>query len=160
MKFSISEKIINLAKQYNIQLSHQARIVELQQQGEESCDQLQSIEQQLEKHLALENELKTLKQENNAIEKQRDEFILAARKKITPKEAKALILEDMKHALWSEYQTYIRANTLDLIAAIENLFTKYSVTLKQIVNARDEQAQLLSEFMSGLGYGPNGKIGG
>ncbi|KDC52421.1 type I restriction-modification system subunit M [Pseudoalteromonas fuliginea] len=152
MHFSVSEKILLLAQQQKIQLINQNRIVELQQQGENQSAQLRTIEKQLEQHLQLETELKTLKQQNSAIEKQMDDLIIAARKSISPAEAKALILDDMKQALFSEYQGYIRANTLHLIAAIETLFAKYSVTLKQIVQARDEQAQLLSEFMSGLGY--------
>lgn len=152
MHFSVSEKILSLAQKQNVQLTNQARIVELQQQGENQSAQLRKVEKQLEQHLQLEMELRTVKQQNTAIEKQMGDLIIAARKSITPAEAKALILDDMKQALFSEYQGYIRANTLHLIAAIETLFAKYSVTLKHIVQTRDEQAQSLSEFMSGLGY--------
>ncbi|WP_281561163.1 N-6 DNA methylase [Thalassomonas sp. RHCl1] len=152
MHFAVSQQIINIAKQQQVQLSNQARIEELQQLGESKQKQLQIIEKQLEQHLMLESELKTLKQQNNAIEKQRDQLIAAAREKITPVEAKALILTDVKEVLFTEYQAYIRSNTLKLIAAVENLFTKYSVTLKQIVQLRDQQAQLLAEFMTGLDY--------
>ncbi|WDE05279.1 N-6 DNA methylase [Thalassomonas viridans] len=152
MNFAVSQQIINIAKHQQVQLSNQARINELQQLGESKHEQLQNIEQQLEQHLMLENELKTLKQQNNAIEKQRDHLVVSAREKISLTEAKALILKDVKQALFTEYQTYIRSNTLKLIAAIENLFVKYSVTLKQIVQQREQQAQLLTEFMLGLGY--------
>jgi len=152
MNFVVSEKIIELAKHQKIQLTNQARIVELQQQGEGKRVQLQSNEQQLAEHLLLETELKALKQQNSAIEAQRDELIIVARKKITPAEAKVLILADLKQALFTEYQVYIRSNTLSLISAIKNLYNKYSVTLKQIVQQRDQQVLLLSEFMSGLGY--------
>jgi type I restriction enzyme M protein len=152
LHFAVSEKIISLAKQQKVQLTNQDRIIELQKQGETQSTQLRTIEQQLEQHIQLETELKTLKQQNSAIEKQMGDLIIAARKTITPAEAKALVLADMKQALFSEYQGYIRANTLSLISAIENVYAKYSVTLKQIVQTRDEQAQLLSEFMSGLGY--------
>ena len=152
LNFAVIEVIVGLATQVNCVLTNKARLVELSNQGQTDANLLYQIKQQLAAHTALETELKTLKEQNKAIEKKRDKLITAARASISEQEAKGLILQHINQQLISEYQGYIRNNLLKLIAAIENLHNKYAVTLKSIVSERDKQAGLLAGFMEGLGY--------
>ena len=58
---------------------------------------MQAIDQQLERHAALDAELKKLKAYIREVETQKDEMIAAARAKITEDEAKTLILERFRN---------------------------------------------------------------
>ena len=110
------------------------------------------IEQQLQTHTSLEQELKTLKAGLKDNEKKRDDLIAAAREKIGAEEAKALIEARFRQELQAELEAYLRAFTTDLIKSVENLHKKYAVTVKQILSERDKQAELLDGFMRELGY--------
>jgi type I restriction enzyme M protein len=54
--------------------------------------------------------------------------------------------------LFDSYRHYLRADQRACIAAIENLWSKYAVTAKQIEAERDEAAQALQAFLVELGY--------
>ncbi len=47
---------------------------------------------------------------------------------------------------------YIAAQREQIVAAFENWWDKYRVTLSQIEDARAEAAEKLSGFIKGLGY--------
>ena len=59
---------------------------------------------------------------------------------------------DLGQVLFSSYQQYLRADQRACVAAIENLWSKYAVTAKQIEAARDEAAEELQRFLVELGY--------
>ena len=61
------------------------------------------IDQQLERHAALDAELKKLKANIREVEKQKDEMIAVARAKFTEDEAKTLILERFRNLLTEQF---------------------------------------------------------
>lgn len=114
--------------------------------------QIKEIDNQLARHTALEKELKTFKAQIRKAEKQKDELVQAARNKITSDEAKELILKRFKILLSEQFDSYLRQYERAFIAAIENLWDKYAVTLKQILRERDREAEVLDGFLKELGY--------
>ena len=113
---------------------------------------VETIDQQLEQHTALEQELKTLKANIREVEKKKDELVSAARAKISEREAKGLILERFKRLLTERFDSYLRQYQRDFIATIENLHDKYAVTAKMILVERDREAEQLNQFLVELGY--------
>jgi len=113
---------------------------------------IEEIDAQLSRHVALESEMKNLKSQIREVEKQKDEMIAAARGKITEAEAKKLILARFKRLLTEQFDGYLRQYQRAFIAAIENLWSKYAVTTKQILAERDREAAELDAFLTELGY--------
>lgn len=111
-----------------------------------------AIDQRLEAHAKLEEELKTLRANVRAGEKKKDELVAAARAKITPEQAKTLILARLRKVLGEQFDGYLRQHQRALIAAVENLHGKYAVTAQRILDERDREAKRLDEFLGELGY--------
>lgn len=110
------------------------------------------INKQLENHSVLAKELRDLKGNIKAAEAKKDELVDAARMQITEEEAKALILERWLNTLQSQYKGYVKAFINDYANSVQNLFIKYDVTIKSILNSRDEDAEQLNEFLMEMGY--------
>ena len=114
--------------------------------------EITEIDTKLQAHTKLDKELKALKAGIREAEKRKDELVQQARAKISEEEAKALILQRFKQELDAEYGAYIRAYLQGLIKAIENLWDKYAVTMKEILAERDQVAAELDDFFEELGY--------
>lgn len=57
-----------------------------------------------------------------------------------------------KDGLIVELERYVTAHRQQVIAALENWWDKYRVTLQDIEVERDAAVRRLSDFMKGLGY--------
>lgn len=121
-------------------------------EGLAKLERIQEIDQQLERHSALDAELKKLKANVRESEKQKEELIAAARAKIDEREARALILERFQRMLTEQFDGYLRQYQRAFIAAVENLWQKYAVTTSQILAERDREAAQLRLFLKELGY--------
>jgi type I restriction enzyme M protein len=100
----------------------------------------------------LSKELRDLKGNIKAAEAKKDELVDAARFQITEEEAKELILERWLNTLQLQYKGYVKAFINSYIISVQNLFIKYEVTIKSILNSRDGDAEKLNEFLIELGY--------
>ncbi|NOT84992.1 MAG: N-6 DNA methylase [Methylococcaceae bacterium] len=119
----------------------------------ESHAQLASqITAQLQRHKTLEDEAKQLKASIKAIETQREALVQSARGKISPDQARIIILQRLQDLLLETYQTYLKAYQRSCIAALENLWAKYAVTAKTIEAERDHVTAQLKAFLVELGY--------
>lgn len=110
------------------------------------------IEASLARHKALEDEVKALKQTLKDIEHRRDDLVASARKKISVDEARTVIIERLRRQLMGIYQGYLRAEQRACVKAIENLWSKYAVTAREIEAERDKASQKLQEFLVELEY--------
>ncbi|AMJ97356.1 restriction endonuclease subunit S [Alteromonas macleodii] len=129
-----------------------ARALQLEASIEKLSSANVDIDAKLEQHTALEKELKELKAGIKEADKKKEELVDAAREKITPEEAKALIEARFKQQMRDSYAHYLRQLVTQLIKAVENLHSKYSITVKDILTERDQQANLLNRFLVELGY--------
>ncbi len=110
------------------------------------------VNSQLEKHSTLAKELRELKANIKAAENKKDELVDAARAQITEEEAKVLILERWLNTLQLQYGGYVKAFINDYILKVQNLYSKYNVTIKSILKSRDNDAKQLNKFLMELGY--------
>lgn len=125
---------------------------DMEGEGLEKHERVQAIDAELARHVKRENELKTLKANIRQVEKKKDDLIAAARAKITDDEAKRLILDRFGCLLTEQFDGYLRQYQRTFIAATENLWDKYAVTMKQILAERDREASQLNTFLTELGY--------
>jgi type I restriction enzyme M protein len=123
-----------------------------EEEGLTKWNRIQDIDEKLSRHTTLEGELKKLKANIREVEKQKDEMIAAARARITEDEAKRLILDRFQKLLTAQFDGYLRQYQRAFIAAVENLWQKYAVTMKQMLAERDQAADQLNLFMKELGY--------
>jgi type I restriction enzyme M protein len=149
------KKLENLNKKDELKTAQQ-KVNELEKANTRIEKDIATIDTKLEQHNALDKELKDLKAGIKAAEIQKDELVEAARAKIAEDDARRLILERFRQLLFTEYEAYIRQYQQAFIAAIENLWNKYSVTVKQILEEREKEAALLDQFMVELGYDAQG----
>ncbi len=110
------------------------------------------IEAQLARHKTLEDEAKALKAAIKSTSAKKDELVEQARLKISTDEARQVIVARLGNELFASYRAYLRADQRACIAAIENLWSKYAVTAKQIEAERDSAAAELKRYLVGLGY--------
>ena len=129
-----------------------ARALQLEASIEKLTSANADIDAKLEQHTTLEKELKELKAGIKEAEKKKEDLVEAAREKITPEEAKALIEARFKQQMTDSYAHYLRQLVTLLIKSIENLHNKYAITVKDILTEREQQAKLLNEFLVELGY--------
>jgi type I restriction enzyme M protein len=129
-----------------------ARAKELETQIESLNKANSTIDEKLAQHTALEKELKDLKAGIKEAEKKKDDLVQKAREKITPTEAKELIEKRFKQQMQASFEQYLRQLVTHLVKAIENLHSKYAVTVKDILTERDQQVELLDGFLQELGY--------
>jgi len=125
---------------------------EAMEQGQHAYNQAARINASLERHQALEDEVKTLRANIRSIENNRDALVQSAREKISTDEARSVIIERLRKTLMEIYESYLRADLRACVRAIENLWEKYAVTAKEIETARDAAARELQAFLVELGY--------
>jgi type I restriction enzyme M protein len=112
----------------------------------------QSAEARLARHKALEDEARQLKAELRATEKKQEELVAAARARIDRNTARRVILDRLHRILVQMYEGYLRADQRACIAALENLWSKYAMTAKEIEAKRHAEAAKLKAFLKELGY--------
>ncbi len=100
----------------------------------------------------VKDDIKKLKAEIGAMDKRREELVAAARVKITPAEAEQLIIARWERTLYSTIESYLKQYQQVFVAAIENLYDKYTVTLKKLITEREEETRLLNQYLIELGY--------
>jgi type I restriction enzyme M protein len=115
-------------------------------------EQVTTIETKLANHSTLEKELVECKKVIKEIKDKKDDLVEKAREKITPEEAKVLIMARWKTILHSTVMEYVNRYERELIVILEGVFTKYCETLTSIVEVRDQVAIQLDNFLKELGY--------
>ncbi|MGO0307885.1 type I restriction-modification system subunit M [Endozoicomonas acroporae] len=71
---------------------------------------------------------------------------------LTPEAAAELLLNILHQDMRTIVERYISSQRQLIVAAVENWWDKYKVTLTEIEHKRDAAAQKLQGFLSGLGY--------
>ena len=71
---------------------------------------------------------------------------------LTDHEAKRLILKKLYDIANTELERYLNAEMRQLVSGVENLWSKYALSSREIEEARGATLHKLSEFMRGLGY--------
>jgi len=151
-QFENGQRIIELAQQQGHASDYIEPLQQAMAEGRQAYDRAAAISTSLERHKALEDEVKTLKAAIKGVESKRDELVQSARAKISTDEARQVIIERLRNLLMETYQVYLRADQRACIKAIENLWGKYAVTAKEIEAERDAASEQLQGFLVELGY--------
>ncbi len=109
-------------------------------------------ENRIAKHTALEEELKQCKKIIKQIKDRKQNLVDQARLLITPEDAKELILKTWNSVLHQTINGYLQTHNRQLLLAIENLHSKYTLPLHCILTEREKETALLNKFLIELGY--------
>lgn len=110
------------------------------------------IDNKLAKHTEYETRLRDAKKVIKEIKDRKEELIAKAREKITPDEAKELILARWKNVLRTTIMSYVAEYQRSFLNRVENLFDKYTVTINEILEDREKESAQLARFLKELGY--------
>ena len=101
---------------------------------------------------AWKKELAVVKKQLKAKHESFTQHIDAAVDGLTPTAATELLLTILHNDMRAILERYIAAQRKAIVAAFENWWDKYRVTLTEIEGRRDAAAKALQGFLSGLGY--------
>jgi type I restriction enzyme M protein len=117
-----------------------------------STDMLAAIDSKLFNHEQLDEERKSLRAAVRLAEKNKDKLVEKAREHIPEGAARVLIIARWQRAIEDAYALRVRQHVAGLSARIEVLWEKYTLTLRELVSARDAEAKTLHEFLREMGY--------
>ncbi|MBN3941967.1 hypothetical protein [Nostoc sp. NMS9] len=133
-------------------LFNKDKIAELEAFIEENEAEIAQIEAQLKPYKEIVKQLKEAKAELKTLKNELVKRLSAARAALTDEDCHELVLAIFKDGLIAELERYVTAHRQQVIAAVENWWDKYRVTLQDIETERDAAAKKLNEFLQGLGY--------
>ena len=102
--------------------------------------------------MALENELKDCRKKIREIEQNKEKLADKAREQISDDDARRLITKRWLATLHDNIAVYLEAHARHLQQSVELLHDKYSVTLNDLLEERDEATKELDEYLKELGY--------
>lgn len=136
-----------------------AEIAELQNAADKLAAEINLLdkmiaedENRFAKHTELEDELKECNKIIREIKNKKQDLVDQARLLITPDEAKELILKRWNRTLHQTINSYLQNHKRNLLSGIESLWDKYTTPLHSILTKREEETQLLNDFLTELGY--------
>jgi len=150
-----NKEIGNLTKRIKLSGNDKALQTEknnLEKQVQELETSRDEIEQKLATHTNYETRLRDAKKVIKEIKDRKEELIAKAREKITPDEAKELILARWKKVLSTTIMAYVADYQRGFLNRLENLFEKYTVTINEILEEREKESAQLAGFLKELGY--------
>jgi type I restriction enzyme M protein len=114
--------------------------------------EIAEIEAKLEPYNEIKKQLSEAKGTLRRLKEQLIDRLKKKRQALTEADCQETVLAIFKEGLRSELERYVVAHRQQVIAAIENWWDKYRVTLRDIEAERDAAAEQLDEFLKGLGY--------
>lgn len=103
-------------------------------------------------HVELENELKDCRKKIREIEQNKEKLADKAREQISDDDARRLITQRWLATLHDNIAVYLEAHARRLQQSVELLHDKYSVTLQNLIEERDEATKVLDDYLKELGY--------
>lgn len=113
---------------------------------------IETDELRFAKHTQLEEELKKCKKVIKDIKDRKQALVDQARLLISPEEAKQLIINRCHCTLHQTINGYLHTHQRNLLQAVENLWDKYTTPLHIILSERENETELLNNFLIELGY--------
>jgi len=149
-KFIINKYFSSLDNSFNVQESKKdeinAKIEEEKTEAENNEEEYKIPKSYKDELKEIENKIKSIKQEiTKAVENWR--------KSCTPEQVKELVRQQQwQELLFSYLERDLKREKQAIISFFENLWDKYSVSVKEIEKDRDETSAKLSNFLTQLGY--------
>jgi len=102
---------------------------------------------------ALKKELASIRKTLKALKAELLKRLGQARAVLTAEQCQLLVLNIASDDLATQLERYVAAHRQQVIAAVENWWDKYKVTLRDIEAERDVAVKRLAKFVRELGYG-------
>jgi type I restriction enzyme M protein len=116
-------------------------------------NKINELEKELQPYVEITNQLKEAKKWFKELQKKFIKRLHEAREALSDDECRDLVLDILNEKLTGHLESYVTAHRQEVIAAVENWWDKYRVTLRDIEGERRDAIDKLSEFMGELGYG-------
>jgi type I restriction enzyme M protein len=140
------------AKQGRDTTALEEELAALRSQVEPVEREISEIEEQLKPYYEILEALKEVRKRLRELKAQLVERLQEASEALSLKEAQLLVLELFRADLLAQLERYVTEHRQLVIAAIENWWDKYRVTLGEIEKEEEELSQQLGELLRGLGY--------
>jgi type I restriction enzyme M protein len=129
-----------------------AELVEL----EKSCGQVQvrlaELEEELAPYKTIKNQITSQSKVLKALRVKFAERLIAAQQEVVASGAEAFVLDLLKADLERELDRRVNAHRQAIVSVVENWWSKYRVTLRDIEGERDAAKAKLDGFLKELGY--------
>ncbi len=112
----------------------------------------QEIDAKLSRHTECEAKLREAKKIIKEIKDRKEDLVEKAREKITPDQARELILARWKGTLHTTIMAYVADYQREFFGRLENLWEKYTTTINYILAEREKESAQLNTFLRELGY--------
>jgi len=114
--------------------------------------EINDLEEKLEPYNTILDQLKEAKKQHRTLQKKFIKRLHKARKALSKEECQKLVLEILNEKLAGHLDNYVAAHRQAVIAAVENWWDKYSITIKDIESIRRESARKLDSFLQDMNY--------
>ena len=109
-------------------------------------------EKEFQPHVGITNQLKEARKRLKELQKKFIKRLHEARDALSDDDCRNLVLDILNEKLSGHLGSYVTAHRQEVIAAVENWWDKYRVTLRDIEGEREHTARKFVGFMRGLGY--------
>jgi len=130
----------------------EAQLKELNQKVQPIETKIQALEEKLKPYDDIVNRLKDAKKQLKNLQRKFIKRLHAARKALTEDDCRKLVLDIFNEKLAGDLDSYVTAHRQEVIAAVENWWDKYRVTLRDIEKERANGKKKLDGSMYTLGY--------
>lgn len=114
--------------------------------------EIKELEEKLAPYNEILEKLKKAKKKYKELHRRFIERLREAREKLSDAECVTIVLEILKGKLTVNLESYVTAHRQEVIAAVENWWDKYKVTMNGIEEQREQMRYRLSNVLKGLNY--------
>lgn len=131
----------------------EAQLKDLNQKVHPIEAEIQALEEKLKPYDEILSRLKAAKKQLKELQRKFIKRLHAAREALTDDDCRELVLDIFNEKLAGHLNSYVAAHRQEVIAAAENWWDKYRVTLRDIEKERGNAKKKLDGSMYTLGYG-------
>ena len=115
-------------------------------------DDISRVEEELKPYQEIEDKLKEARKRLRELKESLLQELEAASAALSESEAQVLVLDLFQRDLLAQLERYVTEHRQLVIAAVENWWDKYKVTLGEIEREEEEVNRELEQLLRGLGY--------
>ncbi len=113
---------------------------------------IQELEQKIQPYVEITNTLREAKKQLKELQKKFIKHLHEAREALSDDDCQDLVLDMLNEKLAGHLGSYVTAHRLEVLAAVQNWWDKYRVTVRDIEGEREQASKKLMHFEKVLGY--------
>ncbi len=107
---------------------------------------------QFQPHVEITNQLKEARKRLKELQKKFIKRLHEARDALSDDDCRGLVLDILNEKLSGHLESYVTAHRQEVIAAVENWWDKYRVTMRDIEITRNKAAEKIDNFFKDMNY--------